>query len=65
MVQHLDSRISEGMKRKTQPKPTPSSQELAKRYFDLQRLRQIVRNAESGQIVGPDRTPSPPLASFT
>ena len=66
MVQHLDSRISvEGRKRKMHSKLTPSSQDLAKRYLDLQRLRQEVRNAEFGQIAGPDRTKSPPLASFT
>jgi len=66
MVQHLDSRISvEGRKRKMHSKLTPSSQELAERYFDLQRLRQKVKIAEAGQIVGPDRTKSPFLASFT
>ena len=65
MVLHLDSRISEGMKRKTPLKPTPSSQELARRYFDLQRLRQKVLNAESGQIIRRERTPSSPPASLT
>jgi hypothetical protein len=53
MAQQLDRHtLLEGTKRKRRSKPTLSSQELAKRYFDLQCLRQKVRIAESGQIVG-------------
>jgi hypothetical protein len=65
MAQQLDSRISvEGMQRKTHSKPTPSSQELAKRYLDLQRLRKRVRIAESKQVIRRERIKSPALASF-
>ena len=66
MAQQLDSRIRvASTKRKNRSKPTPSSQELAKRYFDLQCLRQRVRIAESVQDIGRERTRSPSLASFT
>jgi hypothetical protein len=65
MRQQFDGRTSfQGTKRKKRTKPTPSSQELAKRYFDLQCLRQQVRIAESGQIVGRELTKSLALASF-
>ncbi len=67
MARQLDSRIIsvESTKRKTGAKPTPSSQELAQRYFDLQCLRQRVKIAESGQVMGRERIKSPSLASFT
>jgi hypothetical protein len=67
MAQQLDGRIIsvESTKRKSGAKLTPSSQELAQRYFDLQCLRQRVKIAESGQIVGGERIKSPSLASFT
>jgi hypothetical protein len=65
MAQQLESRISvESTKRRTRSKPTPSSQELAKRYFDLQCLRKRVKIAESEQVIGRERTKSPSLASL-
>ena len=65
MGQQFDRGTSlQGTKRKKRPKQTPSSQELAKRYFDLQCLRQQVRIAESGQIVGRELTKSLALAVF-
>jgi hypothetical protein len=65
MAKQLDRRILlDGTKRKKRSKPTPSAQELAKRYFDLQCLRQKVRIAESGRALGPEWTKSPPLVSF-
>jgi hypothetical protein len=65
MAQQLDRRILlDGAKRKKRSKPTPSAQELAKRYFDLQCLRQKVRIAESGRVLGPEWTKSLTLVSF-
>jgi hypothetical protein len=66
MAQQLDRHISvESTNRKAPSKPTPSSQELAKRYFDLQCLRQRVKIAESGQAIGRERIKTPSLASYT
>jgi hypothetical protein len=48
----------QGKKPKKRTKPAPSSYELAKRYFDLQCLRQQVRIAESGQTVRREMTQS-------
>lgn len=66
MAQQLESRIAvESTKRRTRSKPTPSSsQELAKRYFDLQCLRKRVKIAESEQVIGRERIKSPSLAPF-
>ena len=53
MGQQLDIRSSlQGRKPKKSTKSAPSAQELAKRYFDLQCLRQRVRIAETGQPIG-------------
>jgi hypothetical protein len=66
MAQQLDKQILlDSPKRKGRSKSTPSSQELAERYFDLQCLRQMVRIAESGQIRDREWTRSVPLARFT
>ena len=51
-----------GRKPKKQSKKAPSTQELARRYFDLQCLRHRVRIAESGQPVR--RQVTQPVAAF-
>jgi hypothetical protein len=65
MGQQFNSRTSSHLtRRKKRNKPPPSSEQLAKLYFDLLCLRQKVRIAETGQIVGRELTSWPALASF-
>lgn len=65
MGRRLEKRISfSSAKIKNRTKPAPSSRDLAKQYFDLACLRQRVRIAESGQVVGRELTKSLALAAF-
>jgi hypothetical protein len=65
MGQKFDSRISSRViKRKKPSRRTPSSKELSEQYFGLVCLRQKVRIAESGRVVGRELIRSPALASF-
>jgi hypothetical protein len=65
MGQQFNSRSSSRRTlRKRRNQPAPSSEELSKLYFDLLYLRQKVRIAETGQIVGRELTPWTALASF-
>jgi hypothetical protein len=64
MGQQLDIRSSlQGRKPKKPTSSAPSVQELAKRYFDLQCLRQRVRIAETGRPIGREILRAQPSAA--
>ena len=63
-LQRDNRTLSYRTRRKKRMRPIPSSEELAKLYFDLLYLRQKVRIAETGQIVGRELTAWTALASF-
>lgn len=51
MSQQIDTAFQRA-KHKRKTKSAPSFETLARRYFDLQRLRQAVRIAECGKAAG-------------